>query len=118
MGVSNYDRDMRRQGGRGLSEQPKLAAVVLAAGEGTRMRSSRPKPLHRLCGRPMVLWVLGALSGLDVSRVVVVVGPRFHPDDEGPGRSQVSGAAARGGRTACAARHRGCAIRGPDRVQR
>ena len=74
MSVSNYDRDMRRQGGRGLSEQPKLAAVVLAAGEGTRMRSSRPKPLHRLCGRPMVLWVLGALSGLDVSRVVVVVG--------------------------------------------
>ena len=74
MSVSNYDRDIRRQGGRGLSEQPKLAAVVLAAGEGKRMRSSRPKPLHRLCGRSMVLWVLGALSGLDVSRVVVVVG--------------------------------------------
>jgi len=38
------------------------------------MRSSRPKPLHRLCGRPMVMWVLAALSGLDLSRVVVVVG--------------------------------------------
>jgi len=48
--------------------------VVLAAGEGTRMRSTRPKPLHRLCGRPMVLWVLDALSGLELSRVVVVVG--------------------------------------------
>jgi bifunctional UDP-N-acetylglucosamine pyrophosphorylase / glucosamine-1-phosphate N-acetyltransferase len=48
--------------------------VVLAAGEGKRMRSSRPKPLHRLCGRPMILWVLGALSGLELSRVVVVVG--------------------------------------------
>ncbi len=54
--------------------QPRLAAVVLAAGEGTRMRSARPKPLHRLCGRPMVLWVLDALSDLDLSRVVVVVG--------------------------------------------
>ena len=38
------------------------------------MRSTRPKPLHRLCGRPMVLWVLDALAGLELSRVVVVVG--------------------------------------------
>ena len=38
------------------------------------MHSARPKPLHRLCGRPMVMWVLGALGGLDLSRVVVVVG--------------------------------------------
>ena len=53
-----------------------LSAVVLAAGEGTRMRSHRPKPLHRLCGRPMVLHVLDALAELDVSRVVVVVGHR------------------------------------------
>jgi bifunctional UDP-N-acetylglucosamine pyrophosphorylase / glucosamine-1-phosphate N-acetyltransferase len=51
-----------------------LSAIVLAAGEGTRMRSSRPKPLHRLCGRPMVLHVLDALAELDVDRVVVVVG--------------------------------------------
>jgi bifunctional UDP-N-acetylglucosamine pyrophosphorylase/glucosamine-1-phosphate N-acetyltransferase len=48
--------------------------VVLAAGEGTRMRSARPKPLHRLCGRPMVMWVLDALSALGLSRAVVVVG--------------------------------------------
>ncbi|HVX21065.1 MAG TPA: NTP transferase domain-containing protein [Acidimicrobiales bacterium] len=53
-----------------------LSAVVLAAGEGTRMRSTRPKPLHRLCGRPMVLHVLDALAELDVDRVVVVVGHR------------------------------------------
>lgn len=51
-----------------------LSAVVLAAGEGTRMRSTRPKPLHLLCGRPMVLHVLDALAELDVERVVVVVG--------------------------------------------
>lgn len=51
-----------------------LSAVVLAAGEGTRMRSITPKPLHRLCGRPMVLHVLDALAGLPVDRVVIVVG--------------------------------------------
>lgn len=53
-----------------------LSAVVLAAGEGTRMRSSRPKPLHRLCGRPMILHVLDALAELPVEQVVVVVGHR------------------------------------------
>jgi bifunctional UDP-N-acetylglucosamine pyrophosphorylase/glucosamine-1-phosphate N-acetyltransferase len=53
-----------------------LAAVVLAAGDGTRMRSDRPKPLHRLCGRPMVLYVLDALAELPVEEVVVVVGHR------------------------------------------
>ena len=51
-----------------------LAAVVLAAGEGTRMKSERPKPLHRLCGRPLVLHVLDALAELDLHRAVVVVG--------------------------------------------
>src|SRR3954467_2824116 len=51
-----------------------LAAVVLAAGEGTRMRSERPKPLHRLCGRPLVLHVLDALAELELERAVVVVG--------------------------------------------
>jgi bifunctional UDP-N-acetylglucosamine pyrophosphorylase/glucosamine-1-phosphate N-acetyltransferase len=51
-----------------------LSAIVLAAGEGTRMRSSRPKPLHLLCGRAMVLYVLDSLAGCEVQRAVVVVG--------------------------------------------
>ena len=55
---------------------PALSAVVLAAGEGTRMRSERPKPLHRLCGRPMILHVLDALAEVAVGKVVVVVGHR------------------------------------------
>ncbi len=38
------------------------------------MRSARPKPLHLLCGRPMLLHVLSALSGCDINRTVVVVG--------------------------------------------
>jgi bifunctional UDP-N-acetylglucosamine pyrophosphorylase/glucosamine-1-phosphate N-acetyltransferase len=40
------------------------------------MRSERPKPLHLLCGRPMVLHVLDAMAEIDVTRVVVVVGHR------------------------------------------
>ena len=51
-----------------------LAAIVLAAGEGTRMRSTRPKPLHLLCGRAMVLYAIDALAGAEVQRAVVVVG--------------------------------------------
>lgn len=51
-----------------------LAAVVLAAGEGTRMRSTTPKVLHPLCGRPMLLHVVDALIALPLERVVVVVG--------------------------------------------
>ncbi len=51
-----------------------LSAVVLAAGEGTRMRSSRPKPLHLLAGRAMLLYVLDSLSDCAVDQVVVVVG--------------------------------------------
>src|SRR3954465_7421070 len=56
-----------------VSERP-LSAIVLAAGEGTRMRSSRPKPLHLLCGRAMVLYVLDSLADCDVTKAVVVVG--------------------------------------------
>ena len=56
-----------------------LCAVVMAAGHGTRMRSALPKPLHPLCGRPMLLHVLDALSELYVERAVVVVGHGAEP---------------------------------------
>jgi bifunctional UDP-N-acetylglucosamine pyrophosphorylase / glucosamine-1-phosphate N-acetyltransferase len=56
-----------------MSERP-LSAIVLAAGQGTRMRSARPKPLHMLCGRPLVRYVLDAVAGCDPDRAVVVVG--------------------------------------------
>ena len=69
-------RRARAQPSPGTRPSRPLSAVVLAAGEGTRMRSARPKPLHRLCGRPMVLHVLDALAQLPVTRVVVVVGHR------------------------------------------
>ena len=51
-----------------------LSCVVLAAGEGTRMRSARPKPLHLLCGRAMLLHIIDALADLEVDRAVIVVG--------------------------------------------
>jgi bifunctional UDP-N-acetylglucosamine pyrophosphorylase / glucosamine-1-phosphate N-acetyltransferase len=51
-----------------------VSAIVLAAGEGTRMQSERPKPLHLLCGRPMIMHVLEALTDLEVMRTVVVTG--------------------------------------------
>lgn len=51
-----------------------LSAIVLAAGEGTRMRSQRPKPLHLICGRPMVMHVIHSLSGVRPTQTVIVVG--------------------------------------------
>ena len=65
-----------------------VSAIVLAAGASAQMQSERPKPLHFLCGRPMLRYVIDALSGCEVNRVVVVVGgedaeqvtKRFHDD--------------------------------------
>ncbi|HLZ28527.1 MAG TPA: bifunctional UDP-N-acetylglucosamine diphosphorylase/glucosamine-1-phosphate N-acetyltransferase GlmU [Chloroflexota bacterium] len=51
-----------------------LVAVVLAAGQGTRMRSNRHKVLHLLGGRPLIERVLDLLQGAGVARVVVVLG--------------------------------------------
>ncbi|MHB1296130.1 MAG: bifunctional UDP-N-acetylglucosamine diphosphorylase/glucosamine-1-phosphate N-acetyltransferase GlmU [Anaerolineae bacterium] len=51
-----------------------LAAVILAAGQGTRMRSSLPKVLHPVCGVPMVLWSVGNARKLGAEPVVLVVG--------------------------------------------
>ncbi|RDD61586.1 bifunctional UDP-N-acetylglucosamine diphosphorylase/glucosamine-1-phosphate N-acetyltransferase GlmU [Ferruginivarius sediminum] len=63
----------------------KLAVVVLAAGLGTRMRSSMPKVLHAVAGKAMVNHVLDAVAELSPDRVAVVIGP---------GMTQVEAAAA------------------------
>lgn len=52
----------------------KVTAVLLAAGQGTRMRSSLPKVLHPLCGKPMLWHVLEALKEVTTEKPVVVVG--------------------------------------------
>ena len=53
----------------------KAAAVVLAAGKGTRMKSALPKVMHAIAGRPMIGHVLASLEPLGTSPVVVVVAP-------------------------------------------
>ena len=48
--------------------------VIMAAGQGTRMRSRTPKMLHDLCGRPMIGWPVAAALGAGATKVVVVGG--------------------------------------------
>ncbi|HTV28975.1 MAG TPA: bifunctional UDP-N-acetylglucosamine diphosphorylase/glucosamine-1-phosphate N-acetyltransferase GlmU [Xanthobacteraceae bacterium] len=50
-------------------------AIVLAAGEGTRMRSARPKVLHSVAGRSLLAHVLTSVAGADASSVAIVIGP-------------------------------------------
>jgi bifunctional UDP-N-acetylglucosamine pyrophosphorylase/glucosamine-1-phosphate N-acetyltransferase len=51
-----------------------LDVVILAAGQGTRMKSALPKVLHPVAGRPMVAWAVKAARELDARKVVVVTG--------------------------------------------
>jgi len=57
-----------------MTQRP--AAVVLAGGLGTRMKSSTPKHFHRLLGRRMVDWVVEAARGVDADPLVVVTSPQ------------------------------------------
>jgi len=50
------------------------AAIVLAAGAGTRMKSKKPKVAHEILGKPLVNWVLDAAREADVDKLVAVVG--------------------------------------------
>ncbi len=51
-----------------------LAVVILAAGQGTRMCSSKPKVLHELAGRPLLQHVIDVAQALDPEEIVVVIG--------------------------------------------
>jgi bifunctional UDP-N-acetylglucosamine pyrophosphorylase/glucosamine-1-phosphate N-acetyltransferase len=51
---------------------PQLTALIMAAGHGTRMRSSLPKVLHEVCGVPMVHWVIDAAREAGADRVVCI----------------------------------------------
>jgi bifunctional UDP-N-acetylglucosamine pyrophosphorylase/glucosamine-1-phosphate N-acetyltransferase len=63
-----------------MSTAPRpLAAVILAAGKGTRMKSAIPKVLHTIAGRPLLGWVMEAALEAGAERIVVVVG---HGKDE------------------------------------
>ena len=53
----------------------KRAAVILAAGQGTRMKSALPKVLHPVGGRPMIDWSISAAQAAGCERIIVVCSP-------------------------------------------
>src|SRR5271166_5255626 len=57
--------------------QSRFAAIILAAGSGTRMKSAIPKVMHPLAGQPMITHLLAALRPLRPAATVIVIGPRM-----------------------------------------
>ncbi|GJL92420.1 bifunctional UDP-N-acetylglucosamine diphosphorylase/glucosamine-1-phosphate N-acetyltransferase GlmU [Hyphococcus sp.] len=55
-------------------KEPKIAAIILAAGHGTRMRSALPKVMHEIGGRAMIAHVIDAVAELSPERITVVIG--------------------------------------------
>lgn len=51
-----------------------FSVVILAAGAGTRMKSSLPKVMHKLSGKPLIKWVIDAVSAMKPDNIVVVLG--------------------------------------------
>src|SRR3954471_16645810 len=68
------DYDGANSPGVSMSKRTCLA-IVLAAGEGTRMRSARPKVLHKVAGRSLLAHVLAAVRAAGIEQTAVVVGP-------------------------------------------
>src|SRR5207302_4160378 len=58
-----------------VMSQSHFAAIILAAGEGTRLKSARPKVLHEIAGQPMIRHVIEALAPLEPAATIVVIGP-------------------------------------------
>jgi len=65
--------------------------VILAAGQGTRMRSAVQKLLHPLCGRPIITWPIAAAQAAGAAKIVVVDSPERHLE---PALAQFDGAVA------------------------
>ncbi|MCG2676515.1 bifunctional UDP-N-acetylglucosamine diphosphorylase/glucosamine-1-phosphate N-acetyltransferase GlmU [bacterium] len=51
-----------------------MVAIILAAGEGTRMKSGLPKVLHQVCGKPMIEYVIDRLEELNIDKKIVIIG--------------------------------------------
>src|SRR2546423_15701064 len=74
-----------RHGGRyapRVAQQPTV--LIMAAGLGTRMRSSLPKVLHPVCGRPMIAWVIAAARGAGADPILCVTRPGEGVAEAGP----------------------------------
>jgi bifunctional UDP-N-acetylglucosamine pyrophosphorylase / glucosamine-1-phosphate N-acetyltransferase len=69
---------------------PEPTVVILAAGEGTRMRSSLPKVLHPLCGRPLIAWAVAAAMDAGAGRVIVVDNPKRRLQEHLPNGVEVA----------------------------
>ena len=52
-----------------------IVAIILAAGQGTRMKSALPKPLHEVGGMPMLAWSLNAAQAVGATRIVTILPP-------------------------------------------
>src|SRR5512142_1521767 len=57
-----------------MTDQRRFAVIILAAGQGTRMRSDTHKVLHPIAGRPLLLHLLDRVDALGAEKKVVVVG--------------------------------------------
>ena len=51
-----------------------IKAMILAAGQGTRMKSQVPKVMHKICGESLVEWVARAASDAGADETIVIVG--------------------------------------------
>ncbi len=67
--------ETREQARTAVAPRPRWIAIVMAAGQGTRMKSALPKVAHAIAGRPIVRHVIEAARGAGVDIIVVVVAP-------------------------------------------
>lgn len=59
-----------------------LAAVILAAGLGKRMKSDLPKVLHQAAGKPLIRWVADAARGAGATKLIAVIGPEMTDENK------------------------------------
>ena len=64
-----------------------IAAIILAAGRSTRMRSKLPKPLHPICGLPLTAHVVRSCRAAGVRRIVVIIGHEAETVKAGLGKN-------------------------------
>ena len=50
-----------------------ICSIILSAGKGSRMHSSTAKPLHTICGKPMIEWVLEATKVAGIQKNIIVI---------------------------------------------